>query len=136
MFTVTITSVIERLARTYLRHRYRPAPIYIGSIDKSTECVEQIIISQLKQRQKDILVAIDDTGRGMHIKDVSFVLNCDIARTIQDCMHRIGRNDRTGKAIVFFFKIQLYFYELKEVILKLLNHLNAYHKLVSIYFFN
>ncbi|CAF1137586.1 unnamed protein product [Rotaria sordida] len=104
MFTVTITSVIERLARTYLRHRYGPAPIYIGSIDKSTECVEQIIISSIKtQPQKDILVAIDDTSRGMHIKDVSFVLNYDIARTIQDCMHRIGRNDRTGKAIIFFF---------------------------------
>ncbi|CAF1556662.1 unnamed protein product, partial [Rotaria sp. Silwood1] len=37
MFTITITSVIERLARTYLRHCHRPASIYIGSIDKPTE---------------------------------------------------------------------------------------------------
>ncbi|CAF1404041.1 unnamed protein product, partial [Rotaria sordida] len=87
---------------------------------------------QLKQRQKDILVAIDDIDRGIHIKDVSFVLNHNIARAIEDCMHRIGHAGRTDKAITKKKKIQLYFYELEEVIFELLDHLDTHYKLEPI----
>ncbi|CAF5109250.1 unnamed protein product, partial [Rotaria sp. Silwood1] len=40
---VTITLVMECLTRSYLC-RHRPASVYIDSIGKSTESVEQIII--------------------------------------------------------------------------------------------
>ncbi|CAF0852437.1 unnamed protein product [Adineta ricciae] len=201
MFTATMTPTIERLARTYLR---RPASVYIGSVGKPTERVEQIIImcsendkrnklldildrtfeppiiifvnqkkavdilakglikkgynacalhggkgqdsrdlalQQLKQGQKDILVATDVAGRGLDIKDVSLVLNYDMAKTIQDYTHRIGRTGRAGKAgkaITFLTKEDsAVFYELKEVLLEspvsqcpqeLLNHPDAQNK--------
>lgn len=40
MFTATMPTAVERLARTYLR---RPAVVYIGSIGKPTERTEQIV---------------------------------------------------------------------------------------------
>ena len=40
MFTATMPPAVERLARSYLR---RPAVVYIGSVGKPTERVEQIV---------------------------------------------------------------------------------------------
>ena len=40
MFTATMPSAVERLARTYMR---RPAVVYIGTVGKPTERVEQIV---------------------------------------------------------------------------------------------
>lgn len=143
MFTATMPPAVERLARTYLR---RPAVVYIGSIGKPTERVEQIVhimtendkrkklmeylskgvdppviifvnqkkgadvlakgleklgysactlhggkgqeqreyaLASLKSGAKDILVATDVAGRGIDIKDVSVVINYDMAKTIE-----------------------------------------------------
>lgn len=42
-----------------------------------------LALAQLKAGQKDILVATDVAGRGIDIKNVSLVLNYDMAKTIQ-----------------------------------------------------
>lgn len=157
MFTATMPPAVERLARSYLR---RPAVVYIGSIGKPTERVEQIVhlmgendkrkklmeylsrgvdppiiifvnqkkgadvlakgleklgynactlhggkgqeqreyaLASLKSGAKDMLVATDVAGRGIDIKDVSMVINYDMAKTIEDYTHRIGRTGRAGK---------------------------------------
>lgn len=143
MFTATMPPAVERLARNYLR---RPAVVYIGSIGKPTERVEQIVhivgendkrrklmeylskgvdppiiifvnqkkgadvlakgleklgynactlhggkgqeqreyaLASLKSGAKDMLVATDVAGRGIDIKDVSMVINYDMAKTIE-----------------------------------------------------
>lgn len=143
MFTATMPPSVERLARTYLR---RPAVVYIGSIGKPVDRVEQIVhivtendkrrklmeylskgidppiiifvnqkkgadvlakgleklgynactlhggkgqeqreyaLASLKNGSKDILVATDVAGRGIDIKDVSVVINYDMAKTIE-----------------------------------------------------
>lgn len=51
MFTATMPPAVERLARTYLR---RPAVVYIGSVGKPVERVEQIvhIVSEQDKRRK------------------------------------------------------------------------------------
>ena len=51
-------------------------------------------LASLKSGTKDILVATDVAGRGIDVKDVSIVINYDMAKTIEDYTHRIGR---TGK---------------------------------------
>lgn len=56
-------------------------------------------LEALKNGTKDILVATDVAGRGIDIKDVSLVLNYDMAKTIEDYTHRIGR---TGKFFISF----------------------------------
>lgn len=40
-------------------------------------------LASLKQGSKDILVATDVAGRGIDIKDVSMVINYDMAKTIE-----------------------------------------------------
>lgn len=181
MFTATMPPAVERLARTYLR---RPAVVYIGSIGKPTERVEQIVhiigendkrrklmeylskgidppiiifvnqkkgadvlakgleklgynactlhggkgqeqreyaLASLKSGAKDILVATDVAGRGIDIKDVSVVINYDMAKTIEDYTHRIGRTGRAGKtgiAVSFCTnEDSALFYDLKQMLL-------------------
>ncbi|CAH1118034.1 unnamed protein product [Phaedon cochleariae] len=181
MFTATMPPAVERLARTYLR---RPAVVYIGSIGKPVERVEQIVhimnendkrrklmeylsrgieppviifvnqkkgadvlakgleklghnactlhggkgqeqreyaLASLKSGAKDMLVATDVAGRGIDIKDVSMVINYDMAKTIEDYTHRIGRTGRAGKTgIAVSFCTQddsALFYDLKQMLL-------------------
>ncbi|CAH1404344.1 unnamed protein product [Nezara viridula] len=98
-------------------------------------------LASLKSGTKDILVATDVAGRGIDIKDVSLVINYDMAKSIEDYTHRIGRTGRAGKtgvAISFLTKDDsVLFYDLKQVILaspvsvcppELLNHPEAQHK--------
>lgn len=201
MFTATMPSAVERMARQYLR---RPAYVYIGSIGKPVERVEQVVymvseqekrkkllnilskgitppvlifvnqkkgadvlargleklghnattlhggkgqeqrehaLANLKSGAKDILVATDVAGRGIDIKDVSLVINYDMAKNIEDYTHRIGRTGRAGKhgkAISFLTKDDSHlFYDLKQLILsspvstlppELANHPDAQHK--------
>lgn len=59
MFTATMPAAVERLARSYLR---RPAVVYIGSIGKPTERVEQIVymVSETEKRKKLLNILQDD----------------------------------------------------------------------------
>lgn len=79
-------------------------------------------ISQLKKSGRDILIATDVAGRGIDIKDVSLVVNYDMAKTIEDYIHRIGRTGRMGKsgtAITFLTGDDSeLFFELRAVLLK------------------
>ena len=45
-------------------------------------------LSGLKAGSKDILVATDVAGRGIDIKDVSLVINYDMAKSIENYTHR------------------------------------------------
>ncbi|XP_055837222.1 probable ATP-dependent RNA helicase DDX23 [Episyrphus balteatus] len=98
-------------------------------------------LAALKSGAKDMLVATDVAGRGIDIKDVSLVINYDMAKSIEDYTHRIGRTGRAGKtgmAISFVTKddSQL-FYDLKQCVMaspvstcppELINHPDAQHK--------
>ncbi|KAL1376547.1 hypothetical protein pipiens_016843 [Culex pipiens pipiens] len=98
-------------------------------------------LASLKNGSKDILVATDVAGRGIDIKDVSLVINYDMAKTIEDYTHRIGRTGRAGKtgcAISFCTKDDSHlFYDLKQIVVaspvsscppELMNHPDAQHK--------
>ena len=45
-------------------------------------------LTGLKEGAKDILVATDVAGRGIDIKDVSMVINYDMAKSIEMYTHR------------------------------------------------
>ena len=74
-------------------------------------------LTGLKEGAKDILVATDVAGRGIDIKDVSLVINYDMAKSIDAYTHRIGRTGRagkSGKAITFLTQDDSHlFYDLK-----------------------
>ncbi|KAL3231882.1 hypothetical protein MRX96_023150 [Rhipicephalus microplus] len=56
----------------------------------------EFALASLKGGAKDILVATDVAGRGIDIRNVSMVINYDMAKTIEDYTHRIGRTGRAG----------------------------------------
>ncbi|KAK3912947.1 Pre-mRNA-splicing ATP-dependent RNA helicase prp28 [Frankliniella fusca] len=101
----------------------------------------EFALASLKNGTKDILVATDVAGRGIDIKDVSMVINYDMAKTIEDYTHRIGRTGRAGKngvAVSFLTKEDSsLFYDLKQLMMsspvstcppELMNHPEAQHK--------
>jgi len=80
----------------------------------------EFALSGLKEGDKDILVATDVAGRGIDVKDVSLVVNYDMAKTIEMYTHRIGRTGRagkSGKAISFLTSEDSHlFYDLKAML--------------------
>jgi ATP-dependent RNA helicase RhlB len=55
------------------------------------------ILSQFKQGRLSILVATDVASRGLHVEDISHVINYDVPMDREEYVHRIGRTARAGK---------------------------------------
>ncbi len=51
-----------------------------------------------KDKKIKILFATDIASRGLHIDDISCVINFDLPRSPDDYIHRIGRTGRAGKS--------------------------------------
>lgn len=54
-------------------------------------------LDALRKGNADILVATDLAGRGIDVPDVSLVINFNMATSIEQYTHRIGRTGRAGK---------------------------------------
>ncbi len=64
----------------------------------------QRILQDFKEGRLTFLVATDVASRGLHIDDVTHVINYDLPQDCEDYVHRIGRTARAGavgKAISF-----------------------------------
>lgn len=62
-------------------------------------------LNNFKLGRCNILIATDVAQRGLDIKDVTYVVNYDVPKTLEDYIHRIGRTGRagaTGTAVTFF----------------------------------
>ncbi|KAK3732822.1 hypothetical protein QZH41_017722 [Actinostola sp. cb2023] len=125
------------LAKSLEKMGFRATVLHGGRNQEQRE----LALSSLKNGSKDILVCTDVAGRGIDIKDVSHVINYDMAKTIEDYTHRIGRTGRAGKtgvAISFLTNSDAaLFYDLKQALIsspvstcptELSNHPDAQHK--------
>eukprot|EP00126_Sphaerothecum_destruens_P008810 Sdes_comp20349_c0_seq1m14120 len=83
----------EFISRSLDKEGYRTVTLHGGKSQEQRESS----LNQLKAGEKDILVATDVAGRGIDIKNVSHVINYDMAKNIEDYTHRIGRTGRAGK---------------------------------------
>lgn len=64
-------------------------------------------LKRFKSGQVQVLVATDVAARGIHVDNVSHVINYDLPNTFEDYVHRIGRTGRgaeKGKALTFVHK--------------------------------
>ena len=64
----------------------------------------QIALKRFKDGHARVLVATDVAARGIHVDDVSHVINYDLPQQVEDYVHRIGRTGRgekRGKALTF-----------------------------------
>jgi len=53
-------------------------------------------LEKFKSGEVDVLVATDVAGRGLHIDDISHVINYNLPEDPEDYVHRIGRTGRAG----------------------------------------
>lgn len=64
----------------------------------------QRALLKFKEGSAQVLVATDVAARGIHVDDVTHVINYDMPNTFEDYVHRIGRTGRgtkKGKALTF-----------------------------------
>ncbi|MGE4488546.1 MAG: DEAD/DEAH box helicase [Kiritimatiellales bacterium] len=57
----------------------------------------QRILSDFKEGRTKLVVATDVAGRGIHVDDLTLVVNFNIPKQPDDYIHRIGRTGRAGK---------------------------------------
>ncbi|MGD2098680.1 MAG: DEAD/DEAH box helicase [Desulfobacterales bacterium] len=55
------------------------------------------LMEQFKDGKIKILVATDVASRGIHVEDISHVINYDLPQDSENYVHRIGRTARAGK---------------------------------------
>lgn len=55
------------------------------------------VLEAFREGKIRVLVATDVAGRGLHVNDISHVINYDIPLDAEDYVHRIGRTGRAGK---------------------------------------
>lgn len=56
----------------------------------------QRLLEEFEQGKHSVLIATDVAARGLHIPDVSHVINFDLPQHQEDYVHRIGRTARAG----------------------------------------
>lgn len=87
MFTATMPTAVERLARTYLR---RPATVYIGSVGKPTERTEQIVYMMNENDKRKKLIEI--LSRGIEPPVIIFVNQKKGADVLAKGLEKLGYN--------------------------------------------
>lgn len=115
---VNIKRQCDVIARDIKKMGYSAISLH-GS--KSQEQREEALAA-LRNGKVEILVATDLAGRGIDVQDVSLVVNFNMAGSIEQYTHRIGRTGRAGKngvAITFLgSEDQELFWDLKQMLSK------------------
>ncbi|MDR9432940.1 MAG: DEAD/DEAH box helicase [Spiribacter sp.] len=74
------------------------------------------LLNKFQTGELPILVATDVAARGLHIPEVSHVINFDLPQDAEDYVHRIGRTARAGEAgEAISFACESYVYSLPDI---------------------
>lgn len=74
------------------------------------------LLDEFQQGKLAIMVATDVAARGLHIPDVSHVINYDLPQDAEDYVHRIGRTARVGASgDAISFACEDYAFSLAEI---------------------
>ena len=83
---------VDRVQRFLSNHGYDSQALH-GDIPQ----VKRLkTLHQFKEGKFSLLVATDVAGRGIHIDDLSLVINYDVPNELDNYIHRIGRTGRAG----------------------------------------
>jgi ATP-dependent RNA helicase RhlB len=86
-------SAVTRLAERLTLNGYAAK----GLTGDLTQQQRTRIMNQFKLGKIPILVATDVASRGIHVEDISHVINYDVPQNHEEYIHRIGRTARAGK---------------------------------------
>ena len=82
----------ERLAKTLVRDGFAAAMIH----GDRTQSQRTGALSGFDAGRFQVLVATDVASRGIHVQNVSHVINYDLPQIPEDFIHRVGRTGRAG----------------------------------------
>ena len=91
---------VEKLAKQLSENKVSADSIH----GNKNHAQRQRALARFKKGEVKVLVATDVASRGIHVDDVSHVINYDLPATFEDYVHRIGRTGRgskKGKALTF-----------------------------------
>ncbi len=91
---------VEKLSKELTKHGIGAESIH----GNKTHPQRQRSLAKFKSGNARVLVATDVAARGIHVDNVSHVINYDLPNTFEDYVHRIGRTGRgtkRGKALTF-----------------------------------
>jgi ATP-dependent RNA helicase RhlB len=111
VFTNT-RAAADRVERTLNANGFHAAAIS-GRVPQKRR---QTLLKRFHDGEMPILVATDVAARGLHIPDVSHVINFDLPQDAPDYVHRIGRTARLGaKGEAISFACENYAFHLPEI---------------------
>lgn len=80
-----------------LGQQLRQAGLNVGEIHGDlVQSRRQRVLEQFRRRHIHLLVATDVAARGLHVEDVSHIINYDIPEDPEVYVHRVGRTARMG----------------------------------------
>ncbi|UOA09751.1 DEAD/DEAH box helicase [Methylobacter sp. S3L5C] len=82
----------EKLDDTLNANGYKTAALS-GDVPQDKR---QKLLNDFQENKITLLIATDVAARGLHIPDVSHVINYDLPQDVEDYVHRIGRTARFG----------------------------------------
>lgn len=91
---------VEKLANQLCDSRVKAESIH----GNKSHGQRQRALNKFKNGTARVLVATDVAARGIHVDDITHVINYDLPNTFDDYVHRIGRTGRgskRGKALTF-----------------------------------
>ncbi len=76
----------------------------------------QRLLADFQDNKITLLIATDVAARGLHIADVSHVINYDLPQDVEDYVHRIGRTARFGASgVAISFICEHYAYSMPDI---------------------
>lgn len=97
-----------RLKQDLERYGYN-VPVLSGDISQERRIK---ILERFRAGQEKIVIATDVAARGIHVDNVSLVINYDLPERAEDYVHRIGRTGRaghSGKSVSFLCEYGAYY---------------------------
>ena len=109
---VNTKRVAERVA-AYLGGNGYETALLTGDVPQKKR---QSLLKRFTDGELKIMVATDVAARGLHIPDVSHVINFDLPQDAEDYVHRIGRTARAGaKGDAISFACDEYVFSMPEI---------------------
>jgi len=84
----------NNLAEKFRKHGFSAAS-FNGDLEQE---MRNSTLAAFKNNEINILFATDIAARGLHVDNISCVINYDLPRSPADYIHRIGRTARAGKS--------------------------------------
>jgi len=112
MVFVNTKRAAEDIARL-LEHNGLPAEAISGDVPQKKRLR---MLKDFQEGALPVLVATDVASRGLHVPDVSHVINYDLPQDAADYVHRIGRTARAGASgDAISFACETYAFSLPEI---------------------